>query len=79
MPEISTHSRNSHLKLANVLFAKELGRRHPSIKSIAVHPGRVKTNLMGMMFDDGGFGAVLLKCLDPMIARGVEEGANVQL
>jgi NAD(P)-dependent dehydrogenase (short-subunit alcohol dehydrogenase family) len=33
-------------KLANVLFAYELSRRVPRIRSYAVHPGYVSTNLM---------------------------------
>ncbi|KAG8406170.1 hypothetical protein J3458_016149 [Metarhizium acridum] len=33
-------------KLANILFARELGKRHPKISSIAVHPGVVGTDLV---------------------------------
>jgi len=30
-------------KLANILFAAELARRHPELTSVAIHPGLVKT------------------------------------
>jgi NAD(P)-dependent dehydrogenase (short-subunit alcohol dehydrogenase family) len=33
-------------KLANVLFASELARRHPSLRSVSVHPGVVETGLV---------------------------------
>lgn len=33
-------------KLANILFARELARRHPSITSVVVHPGVVGTGLV---------------------------------
>ncbi|MEL6545432.1 MAG: SDR family NAD(P)-dependent oxidoreductase [Myxococcota bacterium] len=32
-------------KLANVMFAKELGRRYPEITSYSVHPGTVETGI----------------------------------
>lgn len=32
-------------KLANILFTKELVRRHPDIQTYAVHPGIVRTNV----------------------------------
>jgi NAD(P)-dependent dehydrogenase (short-subunit alcohol dehydrogenase family) len=34
-------------KLANLLFAKELNRRVPAIRSVAAHPGYASTNLTG--------------------------------
>ncbi|KAH3951034.1 hypothetical protein HBI56_088630 [Parastagonospora nodorum] len=33
-------------KLANILFAAELARRYPQIKSVAIHPGVVETPLL---------------------------------
>lgn len=32
-------------KLANILFAAELARRHPELTSVAIHPGLVKTSM----------------------------------
>lgn len=38
-------------KLANLLYARELSRRHPAILSLAVHPGVIATGLVtGMSF-----------------------------
>lgn len=34
-------------KLANMLYARELSRRYPSITSVSVHPGVVATELIG--------------------------------
>lgn len=34
-------------KLANLLYARELSRRYPSITSVSVHPGIVATGLVG--------------------------------
>lgn len=41
----STWTRYGASKLANILFASELARRHPDILSIAVHPGAVDSGL----------------------------------
>ncbi|KAI9872075.1 MAG: hypothetical protein M1830_002098 [Pleopsidium flavum] len=34
-------------KLANILYAAELGRRYPNITSVSIHPGVVATGLVG--------------------------------
>jgi NAD(P)-dependent dehydrogenase (short-subunit alcohol dehydrogenase family) len=34
-------------KLANILYAAELGRRYPSITSVSIHPGVINTGLVG--------------------------------
>ncbi|EGR48315.1 uncharacterized protein TRIREDRAFT_41312, partial [Trichoderma reesei QM6a] len=39
-------ARYGQSKLANVLFARELGKRFPQITSVAVHPGVVKTEMI---------------------------------
>lgn len=47
-------------KLANILFAAELGRRYPDITSVSIHPGVVKTpmlegfNTSARLFNDFG-------------------------
>lgn len=40
-----TWTRYGQSKLANILFTRELARRYPSIASVAVNPGLVKTGL----------------------------------
>lgn len=43
--DLGTWTRYGQSKLANILFTQELGRRHPSIVAVAVHPGFVNTSL----------------------------------
>lgn len=45
LEQYSTWTRYGQSKLANILHAKELARRYPKIKSIALHPGTVDTGL----------------------------------
>jgi NAD(P)-dependent dehydrogenase (short-subunit alcohol dehydrogenase family) len=40
-----TLTRYGQSKLANVLFAKELGKRYPQLTAVSVHPGVVNTEL----------------------------------
>ena len=41
----SPWTRYGQSKLANILFAKELAKRYPTITSISVHPGIIKTDV----------------------------------
>ncbi|MCJ1313025.1 hypothetical protein MMC25_006701 [Agyrium rufum] len=67
-------------KLANVLFTKELAAHFPTILSVSVHPGRVKTNLTTTWFTEvGDWRSKLMQFLDPLIMRSVEQGALAQL
>ena len=68
--------RYAQSKLANIVYAAELARRYPSITSMSLHPGVVKTDLVGNLgFRDkalvyvGNFG----KLIEP------EEGIHNQL
>jgi NAD(P)-dependent dehydrogenase (short-subunit alcohol dehydrogenase family) len=47
IPNSGAWTRYGQSKLANLLFTRELARRYPAIKSIAVHPGLVQTALWG--------------------------------
>lgn len=38
-------TRYGQSKLANMLYAKELSKRYPSIKTVSVHPGYIKTDI----------------------------------
>jgi NAD(P)-dependent dehydrogenase (short-subunit alcohol dehydrogenase family) len=42
-------SQYAQTKLANILFAKELAKRHPNVQSWAVHPGLVRTDVVRNM------------------------------
>ncbi|KAF4343526.1 alcohol dehydrogenase Bli-4 [Fusarium beomiforme] len=43
---LGTWGRYGQSKLANIVFAKELERRYPSMTSVVVHPGVIATNLV---------------------------------
>ncbi|MCO4768725.1 MAG: SDR family oxidoreductase [Deltaproteobacteria bacterium] len=60
-------------KLANVLFAAELARRHPAITSNSLHPGVVKTHLAT---DKPGFQAWFFRnILQRFFALQADDGA----
>ena len=45
LKDVGPWGRYGQSKLSNILFAKELAKRYPSITSVAVHPGVIITNL----------------------------------
>lgn len=58
-------------KLANVLFARELARREPGIRSNSLHPGMVRT---GFAHNNGGGTSLLWRVID-RFAISPEQGA----
>lgn len=46
-------SRYGQSKLANILHAKSLAKHYPTVTSVAIHPGRVKTGLLDAMYQAG--------------------------
>lgn len=65
-------------KLANILHVKELARRYPQIKVVAVHPGMASTGLKGGMADQWCLRA-LQAGVGAVIGVSAEEGAWNQL
>jgi NAD(P)-dependent dehydrogenase (short-subunit alcohol dehydrogenase family) len=63
-------------KLANIIYAKELARRYPTITSVSVHPGVVKTDLVG---DLGCADKLLVYATNLWQTVEKEEGALNQL
>ena len=53
-------------KLANLLFAQELARRHPEVTAVSAHPGFVESNLMKMP-------AVALFLMTPVLRYGMHQ------
>ncbi|KAL2823276.1 hypothetical protein BDW59DRAFT_180743 [Aspergillus cavernicola] len=49
MEKIGTMARYGQSKLANIYFTKSYAKRYPHIKSVALHPGLVQTNIRGDM------------------------------
>lgn len=74
-----TRTRYGHSKLANILYTRELARRYPLIKSVAVHPGIVGTNLVSGAIASYPYAGWLLRRLVPIVAVSVQEGALNQL
>lgn len=71
--------RYAQSKLANILFAKELGRRYPNITAVAVHPGVVDTELYRSMIA-GWWGVSRLVAAAKQLAyTSVQDGAKGQL
>ncbi|KAM5341855.1 hypothetical protein ACJ41O_014886 [Fusarium nematophilum] len=65
-----TWGRYGQSKFANIVFAKELGRRYPQIKSLAVHPGVIAT---GLVTELGFWKRMFVYVTNPRM-MGVEEG-----
>mmetsp|Transcript_10291 Transcript_10291/g.21154 ORF Transcript_10291/g.21154 Transcript_10291/m.21154 type:complete len:279 (-) Transcript_10291:241-1077(-) len=53
-------------KLANLLFAQELAKRHPDITAVSLHPGFVESNLLKMP-------AVVLYLMTPFLRYGLKQ------
>ncbi|KAI6344113.1 hypothetical protein MCOR25_011114 [Pyricularia grisea] len=67
-------------KLANILHARMLAHKHPSIKAVAVHPGTVKTPITGSFTKTSPFvGGYIMPFLTAMFFVEVSEGAKNQL
>lgn len=73
------YTRYGHSKLANVLFTKELAKRYPTIKSVAIHPGRVQTDLLNHFLENITFTSVFQKTYDFFASVSVEKGVYNQL
>jgi NAD(P)-dependent dehydrogenase (short-subunit alcohol dehydrogenase family) len=76
--KISTWARYGQSKLANVLYASELARRHPELMAVSCHPGVVETNLMQTIHRT----SFSYRILDPFMRLGfvtVSTGAKNQL
>jgi len=68
----ATWTRYGQSKLANLLYARELARRYPSVLSLSVHPGVIATGLVtGMSF----FNRVLLYSM--MIGKMTSEEEGI--
>ena len=75
-------SRYSQSKLANVLHAKALAKHYPTVTSVSIAPGRVKTALLDGMYKNGNekFYGYFQKFYDVVVgAKTPEEGAWTQV
>lgn len=78
MASYSTWVRYGQSKLANVLFTRELARRYPEIKSIALHPGGINTGLALGFQESHPWLAVLMQPV-AFFLKTPEQGALTQL
>jgi NAD(P)-dependent dehydrogenase (short-subunit alcohol dehydrogenase family) len=73
-----TWVRYGQSKLANILFTRELARRYPTIKSMALHPGGINTGL-SQPFQDAHPWLSWLDRPIRMLLTSVQDGALTQL
>lgn len=78
LKKINTNARYGASKAANILFAAELSRRYPSIKSVSVHPGIILTDLYHSINQRSSFIALGSKTLR-FFGSSVSEGAYNEL
>jgi NAD(P)-dependent dehydrogenase (short-subunit alcohol dehydrogenase family) len=74
-----TWTRYGQSKLANALFARELAKRYPEIKAVAVHPGVVDTQLMLPFAKTLGVFNLAVTALFKPFLKTVETGARNQV
>lgn len=77
-PNMQTFTRYGQSKLANALFARELARRYPQIRTAAVHPGVVYTNL-GSPLRDAYPWLTLIEPAVKLLLHDAESGSRNQL
>ena len=66
-------------KLANILHAKELARRYPSITAVAIDPGRIETDLWNANKKINFVSRVGVNVFGKFWLKDVHEGAKNQL
>lgn len=78
-PESSPLAKYGASKLANILHVKELAKRYPTIKAVAIHPGMVKTNLSTTLRKSFILARMLMPIVSYFSAVGIEQGVMNQL
>lgn len=78
-PDSSPLTKYGMSKLANILYAKQLAKRYPSIKTVAIHPGMVDTNLSTTMRKSFPLARVIMPIVAYFRAAGIEQGVLNQL
>jgi retinol dehydrogenase-12 len=78
-PEFLPLTKYGVSKLANILHVKQLAKRYPTIKAVAIHPGMVNTNLSTTMRQSFMLARILMPILSYFSAVGIEQGVLNQL
>lgn len=76
MGALGTFKRYGQSKLANILYAAESARRHPTVKSTAIHPGVINTGLVSNL---GYFNWAFTMAMTYREQVTVDEGVKNQL
>jgi NAD(P)-dependent dehydrogenase (short-subunit alcohol dehydrogenase family) len=63
-------------KAANILFAAELARRYPTLTSVSIHPGIIKSDIWNSVNENSAFTRFGLKLAGPFIFETIETGAH---
>lgn len=66
-------------KLANILFTHELAKRYPSITSVSVHPGIIKSDLWAPNAQSNTFMKYIMMAPLVLTGQSIQEGAKNQL
>lgn len=75
--DLGAYERYYRSKLANVLFAREMAKRYPGVKTVSVHPGIVNTGIVGS--ETPWIVRVAIDVLRPLAIKTVEDGVRTQL
>ena len=80
LDQYSSWTRYGHSKLANILFTRELAKRYPNIKSVAVEPGPCDTGLATpFMSANSWWSLPLYYLLALFVLKTPEKGALTQI
>lgn len=71
--------RYGRAKLANVLYAKEMAKRYPQIKTVSLHPGVIRTNLFDPLMGSNKLLGILSSTVGGLFYGSVEDGAKTTL
>ena len=76
--KISTNARYGSSKLANILHARVLREKYPSITAVAVHPGVIMTELYASV-KQGVVARHVLGAVAPLVFANTQDGAKTSL
>jgi NAD(P)-dependent dehydrogenase (short-subunit alcohol dehydrogenase family) len=79
MATYNVWTRYGQSKLANILFARELGVRCPEILSVSLHPGSVNTGMVQSFIKNYPIAAFFLRPLWNLVSVDAAHGAYTQL
>lgn len=74
-----TWTRYGASKVANILFAAELARRYPTLTSVSVHPGIIKSDLWKSTNENNPLLRFGLMVIGPLTLQTIQTGAHNQL